>query len=136
MNHEKLRTFARISWLVLMAIFAASLSALENEALQSVENWNELEQLLEEHPEVLLIDVRTPAEYEAGHIPGARLIPHTQLLANPLEIPRDTPIVLYCRSGNRSGQAYRALERQGFTKMLDFGGIYRWQGELNYGPNP
>jgi rhodanese-related sulfurtransferase len=111
--------------------------AEEGLVLPEIADWMQLQNLLEEYPEqILLLDVRTPAEYEAGHIPGAELLPHSEILASGLELDRDTPIVLYCRSGNRSGQAYRELVRQGFTNLVDFGGIFRWGGEIRTGSEP
>jgi len=52
-----------------------------------------------------MLDVREPEEWEAGHIPGAAHIPLGELGTRFTELPTDTPIVIYCRSGNRSAQA-------------------------------
>lgn len=76
------------------------------------------------------IDVRTPAEYAEGHIPGALNIPLDTLASRMGEWPRDGLYVLYCRSGNRSGQAKAALDASGFTRVVNFGGISRWKGVL------
>lgn len=78
----------------------------------------------------LLIDVRTAAEFSAGAIPGAINIPYDVLADNLPTSDREAPIVVYCRSGRRSGIAKRTLESLGFTRVVDFGGINRWQGEL------
>lgn len=99
-------------------------------------SWQDLKNLLESNDEVLLLDVRTLPEYEQGHIPGAKLLPHVDIPKNPPEVPKDTRIVVYCRSGNRSGQALRMLSEQGFSNVSDFGGMYRWEGELNRGSAP
>ncbi len=74
-----------------------------------------------------LLDVRTPAEFAGGHITGAANIAVETLQEHLGEIPRDQPIVLYCRSGNRSAQAAQLLAAAGFTDIYDLGGIIAWQ---------
>jgi rhodanese-related sulfurtransferase len=72
----------------------------------------------------LLLDVRTPAEYAAGHIPGAVNIPHDQA-ADRLEELRpyqDREIVLYCKSGRRAGIAADALAQAGFSRLRHLAG--------------
>jgi rhodanese-related sulfurtransferase len=74
-----------------------------------------------------LIDVRTAEEFIQGHIPGAVNI-DLQVLTNRLkDVPKDKAVVLYCRSGNRSGQAAGLLHQAGFTEIYDLGGIGDWQ---------
>ena len=69
-----------------------------------------------------IIDVRTPAEYKDGAYPGAINIPLSILPVKMNELePRDKPIVLYCASGARSGQAARLLKRAGFTDVMNAG---------------
>jgi phage shock protein E len=74
---------------------------------------------------VLFVDVRTRAEYDAGHVKGARHIPHTEVARRWKELKRhrDQRILLYCRSGRRSGIAARVLREQGFEKAENAGGI-------------
>ena len=70
----------------------------------------------------LIIDVRNPEEYAQSHVEGAVNIPLTNLLGNPAElkeIPKDTELVLYCRSGNRSDTAIRILQTKGFTHLVN-----------------
>lgn len=75
----------------------------------------------------LLVDVRTPQEFTAGHIPGALNIPLDELDDRMGEIGRkNAPVVLYCRSGHRSGQATRLLESAGYTGVHDLGAMSRW----------
>jgi phage shock protein E len=74
-----------------------------------------------------LIDVRTQAEFVAGHIPGAINIPVQQLDARMHELePKDRAVVLYCRSGQRSGNAARILKGAGFAAVRDLGPMSRW----------
>ncbi len=74
-----------------------------------------------------LLDVRTVEEWQTGHIPGATLIPLDQLEARAGELPGNLPILIYCRSGNRSGQALTILEELGFSDLYTLeGGINKW----------
>ncbi|HYO88379.1 MAG TPA: rhodanese-like domain-containing protein [Candidatus Limnocylindrales bacterium] len=75
----------------------------------------------------LLIDVRTPEEFASGHLPNAVNISLQDLPARLGEVPADEPVVLYCRSGNRSAQAATLLNDAGYTQVLDLGGIIDWQ---------
>ena len=85
----------------------------------------------------ILLDVRTPEEYEAGHIPGAINIPNEIIGTD--EIPRlpqkDQRIYVYCRSGNRSKQASEKLVALGYTDIVEIGGIIDWTGEIVTGPD-
>lgn len=77
----------------------------------------------------LLIDVRTPEEFSSGHIAGAVNIP-VDALANRLsEVPTDQPVVVYCRSGNRSAQASDILANAGYSSIYDLGGINTWTAQ-------
>lgn len=79
---------------------------------------------------VLLVDVRSPAEFAGGHIPGAVNIPHTQIAEIDKIYTEGIPVVLYCRSGNRSGIALDELKKLGYSQIFNFGGIGRWPYEL------
>ena len=73
----------------------------------------------------VVVDVRRQDEYDAGHIPGAILIPNEDIDATP---PKELPdlnqiILIYCRSGNRSKQASQKLFDMGYTNVYEFGGI-------------
>lgn len=72
-----------------------------------------------------IIDVRTPEEFSSGHYPGAINIPHEKVLEGVQSegIDPRANIVLYCRSGNRSGKAQRALEVAGFQHAINAGGL-------------
>jgi phage shock protein E len=74
-----------------------------------------------------LLDVRTPEEFASGHIPGALNIPVAQLDLRLGELPtKQQPLVVYCRSGNRSASAARLLGEAGFTAVHDLGAMSRW----------
>jgi rhodanese-related sulfurtransferase len=74
-----------------------------------------------------LIDVRTPEEFASGHIEGAINIPVQELQQRMDEVSSDEPVVLYCRSGNRSNQAAQILDGAGYSGVYDLGGVIAWQ---------
>jgi rhodanese-related sulfurtransferase len=74
-----------------------------------------------------LLDVRTPEEFASGHIAGAVNISLQTLQSNLASVPKDQPVVIYCRSGNRSATAAQVLAEAGYTQVFDMGGILRWQ---------
>lgn len=77
---------------------------------------------------IIILDVRTQEEYDAGHIPGAILVPNETIVdKQPKLLPDlDAEILVYCRSGNRSAQAAKKLIAIGYTNVVDFGGIIDW----------
>ncbi|TFG62255.1 MAG: rhodanese-like domain-containing protein [Spirochaetales bacterium] len=83
-----------------------------------------------------LLDVRTPEEYAEGHIPTAL---NTMLSDMPSNLPamnKDDVVIVYCRSGSRSGQAAKMLRDMGYTNLFDFLGVSRWTGEVHTGDAP
>lgn len=81
-------------------------------------------------PNTYLVDVRTEEEYNSGAIPSAINIPFDAIADNLPTEDRTARIIVYCRSGNRSGVASDTLEDLGFTNVLDFGGVNNWKGGL------
>ena len=80
----------------------------------------------------MLLDVRTPAEYAEGHVPGAINIPHTEiaLRIGELSAARDRDLVVYCRSGVRTEQALASLREAGFKRVFHLKGDFmRWSEE-------
>jgi rhodanese-related sulfurtransferase len=69
----------------------------------------------------LLVDVRTTAEFADGHITGARNLPVQELDRKLREVPTDKPVILYCRSGSRSGMALQMLQSAGYTNVYNVG---------------
>lgn len=80
----------------------------------------------------VIVDVRRQDEYDAGHIPGAILIPNESIdRSRPEALPDlDRIILIYCRSGNRSKQAAQKLFDMGYTNLYEFGGITDWTGPI------
>lgn len=104
---------------------AAASQAAQSTVPQRIDGQTYLAQF--ENTPHFLLDVRTPAEFAGGHIEGAANIAVETLQSRLSEIPRDQPVVLYCRSGNRSAQAAQILRDAGFTGIYDMGGIIAWE---------
>lgn len=89
-------------------------------------------EMMEKDDGHVVVDVRRQDEYDAGHIPGAILIPNESINKDqPEELPDLNQIILvYCRSGNRSKQAAQKLFDMGYRNIYEFGGITDWTGEI------
>ena len=74
-----------------------------------------------------LLDVRTAEEFNAGYIPGAINISLQDLPQRLNKISTKKPVIIYCRSGNRSATAARQLLQAGYTEVFDLGGIIEWE---------
>ena len=87
--------------------------------------------MMEEEKDYIILDVRTVAEFDEKHIPGAVNIPNETIGTDAIpELPdKDQLILVYCRSGNRSKQASEKLVKLGYTNIVEFGGIIDWPGE-------
>ena len=72
-----------------------------------------------------LIDVRSPAEFAAGHIEGAVNVPVGSSSDDKLG-PKDQPLILYCASGTRSAMARSVLKSRGYTQVFNLGAMSRW----------
>ena len=75
----------------------------------------------------LLVDVREPEEYAAGHIPGAVNVPLSRIAR--ADLPGDRPLFLYCLRGSRSARAAGLLRRRGYGQVRSIGGIKGYKGE-------
>lgn len=94
-------------------------------------------ELMKSEENYVILDVRRADEFASGHIPGAVNLPNEIIGedADAVEaaLPdRDQMILVYCRSGNRSKQASQKLADLGYTRVIEFGGILDWSGELEY----
>lgn len=75
-----------------------------------------------------LLDVRTGEEFAEGRVPGAKNIPVRELEARLAEVPKDRPVVVYCRSGSRAALAGRLLIERGYTKVSEMeGSMLAWE---------
>ena len=79
----------------------------------------------------VLLDVRTPQEYQEGHIPGSQNVPLQQLdKVEEVTENKDTVLYVYCRSGARSRQAVSLLQAMGYTNVRNIGGIAAYSGKV------
>ena len=80
----------------------------------------------------IILDTREQDEYDSGHIPGAILIPYTEIenMAEQMLPDKDAQILVYCRSGRRSKIASVSLAKLGYTNVKEFGGIIDWPYEV------
>jgi len=88
----------------------------------------EAKENINENSEIILLDVRTPSEYESEHIEGAVLLPLDQINEKASEVIPDKEEIyyVYCRSGNRSATAAQLLVDMGYENVYDLGGIIDW----------
>ena len=84
---------------------------------------------------VIILDVREKEEYDAGHLKGAVLLPvgsiTTDTAAKVID-SKDSVVLVYCRSGNRSKKASATLAKLGYTNIYEFGGITSWKYDVEY----
>jgi len=82
---------------------------------------------------IWIIDVRPAAAYQKGHIPTAKSFPSPTILSRLGELPKDNYLILYCETGGRAYSVLKKLEKQGYTRLMNWGGISRWPYELAKG---
>ena len=121
----------------LVFLFAVSGCASE-EALSGKEdgymriNAQKAKEMMESLEKFVLLDARTEEEFSEGLIPGAMVIPHDEVFerAEAEILEKDVPVFVYCRSGNRSRTASKALVELGYSEVYEFGGIIDWPYEI------
>lgn len=92
----------------------------------------ELIQKLNSAENIYILDVREPAEFAFGHIPGAHSIPLGDMENKMDEVPKDRPVYVICRTGTRSDMAAQLLARQGFENVINVvPGMSEWAGPVN-----
>ena len=130
-------------WIILISLLALTACAAqpqedpttqetEKEAVYLNITAQEAKAIMDSQEGYIILDVRTQEEYEAGHIPGAILIPYDQIeqKAGELLPDKDQLILVYCRSGRRSKIAAETLVALGYTNIQEFGGIIDWPYEV------
>ena len=119
----------RVCFVIMVALLAAGCS--QSPAGASVDVSVDEALRLWQAKEAILIDVRTPAEYRDGHIPGVVNIPLAEIEKRLGEIPKDKKVVLICRTGNRSAQGTKFLRGKGFENVFNStGGMSTWKGPM------
>ena len=93
---------------------------------------DEAVEMMAEESGYIILDVRRPDEFAAGHIPNAINVPNETIgTAEIPELPNKAQLIMvYCRSGRRSKEAAEKLLKLGYTNIVEFGGILDWKGEI------
>ena len=88
--------------------------------------------MMEQENGYIILDVRRPDEFAAGHIPNAINVPNETIGTSEIaELPdKNQLIMVYCRSGRRSKEAAEKLVKLGYTNIVEFGGFLDWKGEI------
>ena len=134
----------KLFWIVLAAVLLTACGQNREETKPTEETPNtqeavymnitaqEAKEIMDREEGYVILDTRAQEEYDDGHIPGAILIPHDEILqkAESLLTDKDQLILVYCRSGRRSKLAAEDLQKLGYTNIKEFGGIIDWPYEL------
>ena len=120
----------------MLSIICAAMLFLTGCGGKSMESYKRISQeeakAMMDTQEVIILDVREQDEYDSGHIPGAVLLPVgtiDETTAAEVIPEKDSTVLVYCRSGNRSKTASAALAELGYTAIYEFGGINTWPYE-------
>ena len=119
--------------LIFCSVIALSACTLrEEKEVEYIKITPQEAQKMMQSDDVIILDVRTQEEFEAGHIPNAVLLPDFEVQENAKYVIPDKEqiILVYCLRGIRSENASRALIEMGYTRIYDFGGIMDWDGEI------
>lgn len=123
-------------WLIASALACAVVAQASEPTSQPTPKINQealLKRIGKEDPSMIILDVRAPEEFAAGHIPGAVNIPHTHLPARLSDLPDagGKDIVLYCAVGVRAEMAAERMREQGYTRLLHLDGDMKLWEEKN-----
>jgi rhodanese-related sulfurtransferase len=115
-----------VTVLIGVAVFGLTLQQ-STETGTPVISQEKLLERIDSDEEILILDVRTRREFDGGHVPGAKLIPHTEVMSRIDEIVEflDKPVVVYCEAGGRARMAETQLREAGFTDLLHLAGDMR-----------
>lgn len=132
---KKIMIAAAVLAILALVLTGCSKSSEEesvNEKIQYVKISPKDAKEIMDNGESIVLDVRTIDEYDQGHIEGAVLLPVDEISSKAEEVLKDkkAKILVYCRSGNRSATAAKALINMGYENVLDFGGIIDWPYEI------
>ena len=132
---ERSGSMKKLTILLLAAILLTACGQTdgkEQEAMYVNITAQEAKTIMDTEEGYIILDVRTQQEYDEGHIPGAILVPDTEIRAKAEEVltDKDQLILVYCRSGRRSKLAAEALVELGYTNIKEFGGIIDWPYEV------
>ena len=118
--------------LLAVVVLGSIFMFMHNSNAKNLVTYADLQKKIADKEDIVLLDVRTAEEFNSGHIPTAVLLPYDQIedKSEKLLNDKNKEIIVYCRSGRRSAIALDMLVKLGYTNVKDFGGISRWQGQL------
>jgi rhodanese-related sulfurtransferase len=125
--------------IVMIVFFLAGCNVTTNDTNEALEDGpfiknisnEEAKSLIENEPKLIILDVRTKEEYKTGRLRNSILIPLSELESRLGELNKNAPILVYCRSGNRSVTASKILLNNGFNRIYNLrGGIIEWDGDI------
>ena len=128
MKKNKNLIFVFLIILLIVAVFIVMIIGGNSKSVIQTPTSEEISQIIQDK-NITIIDVRTKEEYELGHIKGAINIPDTEI-ENEVNYDKNKAIAVYCRTGVRSSEAAKTLEKMGYTKIYDLGGIKNMNIEL------
>lgn len=117
---------------MVLVVIGLAMSFMSRGDSKGLVSYEELQQKLTDKAPIVLLDVRTQEEFNNGHIPEALLLPYDEIDQKAAQLlpEKEKEIIIYCRSGRRSAIAKDSLEALGYTNVKDFGGMNRWQGQV------
>lgn len=117
---------------MVLVVIGLAMSFMSRGDSKGLVSYEELQQKLTDKAPIVLLDVRTQEEFNNGHIPGALLLPYDEIDQKAAQLlpEKEKEIIIYCRSGRRSAIAKDSLEALGYTNVKDFGGMNRWQEQV------
>ncbi len=125
------RRFIAAEVVLLSLLFSACATAAPRSETRDYTDPSNLAALITgDSSQYILLDVRTAEEFSGGHIPTAQNLPYDQIMANRPTWDRNKLVITYCASGHRAAIARDALLTLGFTDVVNFGGVGRWEGDL------
>lgn len=135
MEENKMKSFNKLLAVLLVGVVLGGCGAATKDSGFQQMDMKDAAILMEEASDYILLDVRTPEEFEEGHLPGAINVENERIGSEEIpELPKkDQKILVYCRSGNRSKQASAKLVKLGYTEIVEIGGIIDWSGTIETG---
>ena len=131
--NERRKIVKKLIPILLSALMLGGCAVISNDQTNTYRQitMDEAVNMMAQETGYIILDVRRPDEFAAGHIPGAINMPNESIgTAEIPELPnKDQLIMVYCRSGRRSKEASEKLVKLGYTSIVEFGGILDWKGE-------
>jgi rhodanese-related sulfurtransferase len=117
MNVRREPAAGRIGLVIALAALLTAGAATADPSVRPVSPQELLGRVAAADRTLVVLDVRSPEEFVAGHVPGAVNVPYDQIATRLAEVPKDKDVVLYCRSGRRVGIAAQVLAQNGYTRL-------------------